>query len=211
MNGTLLPLPQWLSGYAELRPQGTHPHAGRFTFIVSQLLPGAAQGLEQEEQPCVEALLIARLMLDAGGLPARSGLLDQLDAWLAASLLRLAGWAPVQRRAWWQAETLSIIAEVLSRWTRQHVLLPVSHGQPAPANPDIVRLCGHWAEFHSLAQAAGPQLSNLYAVEISESLLDCAFALGFTQAQSLRGAALRRRLHHAHSPEPSHAARSPQR
>ncbi|NMG72734.1 hypothetical protein [Parazoarcus communis] len=183
----LSPLPDWVGNYACLRPSPDHVHAARFTLLVSQLLPVAAHGLEPPERHIVEALLFARLMLDAGDLPADSAALSALDMWLGSTVFRHVDGSSTQRRAWWQVETLSIGVEVLSRWTQRNVLLATDE-QISAHKPQIGQIVSHWIELARMTHSAGPEIAALYALEVSESLLDCAHAYGFKQAQSLRGA-----------------------
>ncbi len=183
-----LALPDWLYRYAALTPRPDHPWSGRITTLVSQATSASAFGLHAEDGTAIARLLTARLMLICPHLTPDCPADAALDAWLAATAMRASGWTPEQRRAWWHIEALAITSTVLTRWTTA-VVQPAGIAAPATDKDDVAAAGQHWIAFARSTRAHDAGIAALFALDISEGLLDCLFAFGHGQAISLRRAA----------------------
>lgn len=188
-----LTLPDWLHRYAALTPRPDLPWSGRITTLVSQATSASAFGLGTEDGTAIAHLLTARLMLICPHLTPGSPADAALDAWLAATAMRFSGWTPEQRRAWWHIEALAITSTVLTRWTTATVP-PADRAAPAADKADIAAAGQHWIAFARSTRAHDAGIAALFALDISEGLLDCLFAFGHDQAISLRRVATTRHL-----------------
>jgi hypothetical protein len=181
------PLPDWLGQFALAGLAVGHPWSRRFASLTSQAAPALACGMDNAEIEHVAGIIRGRLLLDTSGITLGSRADAALDDWLVARIVQSASWSASQRRAWWQVERLSLIVDILDRWTRAH-LLDSGVGAMADTEVDARAISGRWLDVAEECWNWGEEVFALFAHRISENLLDCAWSVGHRNLTSLRRA-----------------------
>lgn len=176
--------PVWLGAFMPAPSEPCPLWSARFATLISQAAPALSCGLLAHEVQHVAEIIGLRLQLDLAGTQAGSGADGALDDWLIGRVVQSASWTAHQRRAWWQVERLSLVIDVLDRWTRRHFL-----DQPNPVQADETRLgeiSSHWLDVAEECWNWGEDVYGMFAHRISENLLDCTWAAGHRRLMSLR-------------------------
>ncbi len=177
-------LPEWLGRFLPVRPDAAKPWSARLGALVAQSAPALSCGLPGPEVDHVGAIVRMRLEFDLAGIAPDSRADAALDDWLVARIVQSASWTVPQRRAWWQVERLSLMVDILDRWTRRYVL--AQEEGMAGDHERLREISGYWLDVAEACWNWGEEIYALFAHRVSENLLDCTWAAGHRKLMSLR-------------------------